>query len=220
MTAAGDQNVPPVLVVFEGLDGSGKSTCARLVADLLGAVFLTTPSPEVRVYRDDLIARFAECQEACQLFYLATVFAASEAARAFLADGHSVVIDRYFLSTQAYAAFRGSRLCVDDVERLLTPAHLTVFLDSPLQVRRRRLEGRGVSAADRETLSPGADARIRAEHLKRVHLGVVGRFVTLDSSDATPEALAARVVAELRSIRQPAPPPPRHKPSPQRKASR
>ena len=91
----------PVFVVFEGLDGSGKSTCAKLVADLLGAEFLTTPSPEVRVYRDDLIERFDGCQEACKFFfYLATVFSASQAARALLREGRAVV-DRSVLPLDA-----------------------------------------------------------------------------------------------------------------------
>jgi len=202
----------PVFVVFEGLDGSGKSTCAKLVADLLGAQLLTTPSPEVRVYRDDLIERFGGCQEACQLFYLATVFSASQAARALLREGRAVVIDRYFLSTQAYAAFRGSRLCVDHVESLLLPADLTVFLDAPLDVRARRVGRRGASAADQETLSPEADARLRAEHLWRAHLGVVGRFIMLDSSEASPDAVATGVVSELAAMKGRMAHPSRHMP--------
>jgi len=192
-----DDRAAPLLVVFEGLDGSGKSTCARLVADLLEAEFLTTPSPPVRAYRDDLMTRFAGCQEARQLFYLATVFAASSAARTLLAEGRSVVIDRYFLSTQAYAAFRGSKLGSDGLESMLVPAHMTVFLDAPLDVRRARVGQRGASAADRETLTVEADARLREEHLRRSHLAVIGRLVTLDSSRGGPEALAEQVVDEI-----------------------
>lgn len=42
-------------MVFEGLDGSGKSTCAKLTADLLGAEYLTTPSEQVKKYRDAIV---------------------------------------------------------------------------------------------------------------------------------------------------------------------
>ena len=125
-----------MLVVFEGLDGSGKTTCARLLADRLDAALLTTPCPEVRSFRDDLIRSYDGCQEAGQLFYLSTVFDASVRVRGLLRSGRSVVIDRYFLSTQAYAAFRGSQLNLDDTSDLLEPADLTVFLDTPLEVRR------------------------------------------------------------------------------------
>lgn len=190
----------PVFVVFEGLDGTGKSTCARLVANRLGAELLTTPPPEVRVYRDDLIQHFNGCQEAAQLFYLSTVFAASEQIRALLQQGRSVVLDRYFLSTQAYATFRGSKLRVDDVGKLLLPADLTVFLDAPLEIRRARLAARGVSAADRETLVAGADVRLRAEHHARSQLPVCGRFLGIDSGTVGPEPVADRVIAELASM--------------------
>ena len=131
----------------------------------------------MRRYRDDLIESLGSSQEARQLFYLATVFAASDEVAALLQRGRSVVLDRYFLSTQAYAAFRGSRLVVDDVQRLLRPADVTVYMDTPLVTRVARLHRRGSSAADLETVTAGADARLREEHLRRAHLDVVGRFV-------------------------------------------
>ena len=70
---------------------------------------------------------------------------------------------RHFLSTQAYAAFRGSKLRLDDLGALLQPADLTFFLHADLEVRRMRLTTRGPSAADRETLAIDADRRLRAE---------------------------------------------------------
>jgi dTMP kinase len=185
---------PPVFVVFEGLDGSGKSTCARLVADQLDAVFMTTPSPSVRAYRDDLIASFAGNQEAAQLFYLATVFDASGRVGRYIDAGQSVVLDRYFLSTQAYAAFRGSSLRVDGIGDLLRPPDLTVFLDVPLEVRRERLAARGTTTADRETLTHEADARLLVEHRVRSQFESVGTYLEVDGTLA-PEVIVARVLA-------------------------
>lgn len=191
----------PVLVVFEGLDGAGKTTLARMTAEALDAELMTTPSPQVRRYRDELIASFAGCQEAGQLFYLATVFAASAEVRAQLAAGRSVVLDRYFLSTQAYAVFRGSSLAVDHLGALLVPADLTVFVHAPLEIRLARLALRGATAADRETMAPAADACLRAEHEQRLGLPVVGRALRLDSSTEPLEALVATILAALRAIR-------------------
>ncbi len=106
---------PPVFVVFEGLDGAGKTTVARRVAATMNAAYLTTPSAAVRVFRDDLIRDFGGSQEAAHLFYLATVFAASREVDALIVQGRSVVLDRYLLSTQAYAEFRGSALRLEEV---------------------------------------------------------------------------------------------------------
>jgi len=188
----------PVFVVFEGLDGSGKTTIARLLAERIEAVLLTTPSPDVRVYRDDLIRGYGGCQEACQLFYLSTVFDVSARARELIRHGQSVVVDRYFLSTQAYAAFRGSGLDIDGVESLLLPADLTVFLDPPFSVRYDRLAARGATAADRETMAVDSDRALRREHMERAELAVVGYFLRLDAVDAGPDDLTERVLRVLR----------------------
>lgn len=191
---SGRPTMSPIFVVFEGLDGSGKSTCARLLATSIGAEFMTTPSPAVRAFRDDLIADFRGCQEAGQLFYLATVFAASVQVSHLLAKGRSVVLDRYFLSTQAYAEFRGSALQVDDISKHLQPADLTVFLDVPLSVRRQRLMARSVSSADRETLAEAADSRLHETHAGRFHLPVVGRLLHVLGESMTPGDVVQQVL--------------------------
>ena len=109
-------------------------------------------------------------------------------------------MDRYFLSTQAYAAFRGSKLEVDDLGGLLVPADLTVFVHAQLATRLERLAARGASAADRETMAPAADAQLRAEHERRFDLPVVGEVLRLDSAVASPAELVAQVLAALRAL--------------------
>ncbi len=149
----------PTFIVFKGLDGSGKSTCAAALAAQLGAALMTTPTPSVRAYRDDLMLSLGASQEARQLFYLATVFAASREITALLDQGRSVVLDRYFLSTQAYAAFRGSQLSLDDVQRLLRPADVTIYGCSARHSRREATAARhkhrrsGDALRDRRRLS-------------------------------------------------------------------
>lgn len=187
----------PHFVVFEGLDGTGKTSCARALAAHLGADFLTTPSEALRPHRDAILRSTAGSQEAAQLFYLSAVFAASADVEGRLAAGHSVVLDRYFLSTQAYAAFRGSALGLDELCTRLAPAHLTVLLEAPYSVRCDRLLARGATDADRETVRPGAQPRLMEEHLRREGLPVVGRLLRLDTSSLTPAEVVARVASEL-----------------------
>lgn len=188
----------PVFVVFEGLDGSGKSTCASLVASRLGAVLMQTPSGPIRQHREGLIASFDGCQEAAQHLYQASVFDASAKARRLLEQGQSVVLDRYFLSTEAYAAFRGSSIRHDQQCASLAPADLTVFLHAPLAVRRARIESRGtVTSADLETLTPAADAQLRREHETRACLPVVGVLLSIDTSELSPDEVAGQILHAL-----------------------
>ena len=188
----------PNFIVFEGLDGSGKSTCARRTAEALDAELLTTPSEPIRQVRSQIISEFEESQEARQVFYISTVLAASERIRRLLDQGRSVVLDRYFLSTQAYASFRGTNLDLDFIGVTLVPADLTVFLHAPLDIRIQRIEQRGASAADRETMSPQADAMLRQEHLRRSKAGYIGEWLSLDSSEASPAELANEVIQTIR----------------------
>ena len=191
------KNNTPVFIVLEGLDGSGKSTTARLLAKSLDAVCMTTPTPTVRGFRDELIESFEGSQEAAQLFYLATVFDASKRIQTLLEQGKSVVLDRYFLSTQAYAAFRGSTLDLDTLSTSLLPADLTVFIDVPLEIRRERLLARGANDADRETLEDDANATLLEEFERRSGLGVVGEPLWLDAARKAPLEVVSAIFEKL-----------------------
>lgn len=185
----------PVFVVFEGLDGSGKSTCAKQTAELLGAEYWTTPPAELRAHRQTIIESYGRCQEAVQLFYLSTVFAASDRAKHLLANGKSIVLDRYFLSTQVYAEFRGSSLSLDSIGDRLLPAGITIFLDVPLEVRRKRLKKRGPLNEDLETLSTHADSRLRQLYAQRAEHPVVGKWLNIDASTDRPNTIARQVAS-------------------------
>jgi dTMP kinase len=189
-----------LFVVLEGLDGAGKTTCASMLAEMLGAACMTTPSSQVRQYRQQILDSFGTSQEAAQLFYLSTVFAASNQVGATLASGKSVVMDRYFLSTQAYAEFRGSRLPLDAINSLLVPAHLTVYLNASPDIRRQRLQDRGCTAEDRATLSCDAYPRLDALHRQKASLPVVGCWLEIDNSGPDPRAAVQCILAAIEKM--------------------
>lgn len=186
-----------VLIVFEGLDGAGKTTCARALAKAIGAQYMTTPTPEVRNVQAVVLNSLGDCQEARQLFYLATVFGASGRVREALAHGISVVMDRYFLSTQVYAELRGSGLDLDKLGDRLVPAALTVYLDASLPVRRARLASRDCSPADRETLTLKANSQLRTLYLQKAALPVAGRFIHLINDTESSEEIIVSVMREI-----------------------
>jgi dTMP kinase/UMP-CMP kinase 2 len=166
----------------EGLDGSGKTTLSRRLAERLGACWLTTPDSDLRALRAG-VERALENPDARQLFYAASVVEVASRAARILEDGQDVVVDRYWLSTWAYGAERRSTLRLDEVERALPPAAITVFLTAERAIRQRRMAARQrMTAADRRSLDPANEARLLARYEEGLKRPVAGRVFCLDTS--------------------------------------
>jgi dTMP kinase len=141
-------------VTFEGIDGSGKTTVSRLVAESLRAkghrVHLTIEPTKtwlgeaVRHAYDGDVGAFAE-----SFLFLADRAAHLMDIQAHLDKRELVLCDRYADSTYAY---QGARLegLVDDPIRFLQRASeswmlhpdLTILLRVPAELARKRIEGR------------------------------------------------------------------------------
>lgn len=141
-------------IVLEGLDGVGKTTLARALAQSLGGVLLDTPGASLRLLRREILDGLGPHQTARCLFYAATVLVVGTEARRIADAGTPVVVDRYWLSTRAYALARGVTMGFDDIESTVPRTDVTVLLTLDEVERCRRLEVRGPTAADRETMDP------------------------------------------------------------------
>lgn len=199
-----------VFIVFEGLDGSGKSTQAGILAEQLRTsghhVVLTREpgdsriGPEVRrivLHGGDLDPR-AE----------ALLFAADRAdhvasvIRPALADGSVVLCDRYVDSSVAYQGV-GRGLGVDAVAALSEFAvaglhpHLTIILDIPVDEVRRRVDH--LRAADRIEREPDSvHHAIRQAFLDRAARHP-DRYVVIDGS-AEATVVATRVADAVKAV--------------------
>jgi len=149
-----------VFLVLEGIEGSGKSTQARLLGEWLGRAglpHLVTREPggtavgeairEVVLHGGDVTPRTE-----LLLMLAARATFVTDVVRPALAAGRIVVADRFELSTLAYQGY-GRGLPLDEVRRLnafatggLVP-DLTIVLDVPSSTGDARRTGRG--AADR-----------------------------------------------------------------------
>lgn len=141
------------LIAFEGVDGCGKSTQARLLAEWIGEpnVVLTSEpgaTPLGGRLRQLLLdpARPGVSARAEALLVAADrADHVSEVIAPALADGRWVVSDRYSGSTLAYQGY-GRGLDLDTLRRLVTfatgglEADLNLLIDVPLDVARARLE--------------------------------------------------------------------------------
>lgn len=141
-------------VTFEGIDGSGKTTVSRLVAEILRkrgeTVFLTGEPTKtwlgdvVRRAIDDDVGPVAE-----SFLFLADRAVHIREIEAHLAKGEIVVCDRYADSTFAYQGARLAGVPRDPIRRLqrissgwLLLPDLTILLRVPPDLGMKRIEGR------------------------------------------------------------------------------
>lgn len=145
-----------LFVTVDGLDGTGKSTLVRNLADALGAEAWATPGDALEPYRSGVLAALGPDPAAAALFYAATVVAQGRRALAAAAEGRVVVMDRYWLSTLAYARARGCTADLLALQEALPRPDVSVVVTLEEAVRQERMRGRGaLTAADAETLDPG-----------------------------------------------------------------
>lgn len=187
-------------VTFEGIDGSGKTTVSRLVAEILRkrgeTVFLTGEPTKtwlgdvVRRAIDDDVGPVAE-----SFLFLADRAVHIREIEAHLAKGEIVVCDRYADSTFAYQSARLAGVLRDPIRRLqrtssgwLLLPDLTILLRVPPDLGMKRIEGRP-NRVRFEDLSLLLRVAANYDRLARSR-----RFVVLDgtrSADVVAEAAVA-----------------------------
>lgn len=186
-----------LFIVVEALDGVGKTTLVRNLTARLGAVAMATPGDSIKPLSGQILDALGDHQEARCLFYGATVLAQGRRAREVADRGGVVVMDRYWLSTLAYARARGVVVDLAAIEGLVPVPDITVLLtlDEGERVRRLRARG-GETAADIETLDERFRQVVLDEMLRERRSGM--RPVEADVTDAGPDLAVNRVLAVLR----------------------
>lgn len=139
------------LIIFEGIDGTGKSTQVELLAKCLreqGREVVTsrepTDGPFGKKLRESMILGRHTPEEELQLFLDDRRDHVERVIRPALAEGKVVILDRYYFSTMAYQGARGF-----DPEEIrksnesFAPIPDEVFLlEVPIAVALQRIGGR------------------------------------------------------------------------------
>jgi len=161
-----------LLVVFEGLDQSGKQTQPERLRDRLTAAgrsvrLLSFPSYETHIGAEIGRALKGErdyAADTMQLLYVANRFEWKPEIERELAEGTVVVCDRYLASSVAYGeAFGLDGAWLSEIQRYLPQPDLTVLLDIEPQVSASR------KAADRDKYERDLAllGRVRTSYLRQ-----------------------------------------------------
>lgn len=192
-----------LFITFEGIDGAGKSTQARLLADSLRAaghdpILTREPggSPGAEEIRKLLVegdpGRWSPETEIL-LFTAARRDHVERTIRPALDEGKVVLCDRFVDSTRAYQGTNGLRASVDDLHKLmigLVPDLTLVFDMNPSEGLTRAGERNGTE--DRfEQKGLGFQESLRGAFLEIVKEDP--KRCTLIDANGTPEDVAARV---------------------------
>lgn len=199
-------------IVFEGIDGGGKTTQARLLAERLRAegrqVVLTaepTDLPTGRALREALSGKVKKSECEMALMFVADRIAHNnepeKGLRVLLEKGIDVICDRYYYSTLVYQGQSTDYRWVKEMNLscpdILRP-DLCLYLDLlPSQSLERIRHGReGVEIYENEeTLS-----RVRETFLRVIaDLGKEERIEIVDASPS-PEEVAAAIAAIVQTI--------------------
>jgi len=206
---------PGLFVAFEGGDGSGKSTQARLLADWLrdaqGHEVVLTREPGATPLgihlREVLLGHGPELDPRTEalLFAADRAHHVSTVIQPALETGSVVVTDRYVDSSVAYQG-GGRAMDADDIAQLsrwatdgLIP-DLTVLLDLPPDAARTRRRGDANRDGEDRMESEPEDFHHRVrEHFLDLARREPHRYLVLDASDDI-EDLHARVRERVREI--------------------
>ena len=190
-----------LLVVFEGLDQSGKQTQAERLRDRLVAAgrtvrLLSFPSYDTHIGAEIGRALKGErdyAADTMQLLYVANRFEWKPEIERELAAGTVVVCDRYLASSVAYGeAFGLDGAWLAEVQRYLPQPDLTVLLDiDPHVSASRKTADRDKYERDLSLLS-----RVRESYLRQA---AAQRWLRLDAGRDR-DVVAADVHAAVASL--------------------
>ena len=127
-----------MLIVFEGLDQSGKQTQAEMLRDRLkqdGRKARLVSFPDYGTSIGEEIARALQGErdygpDVMQLLYVANRYERKPDLQCWLDGGLTLVCDRYLASTIAYGEAQGlDPAWLAEIQRFLPPASLTIMLE-------------------------------------------------------------------------------------------
>jgi thymidylate kinase len=186
-----------IIVTLDGVDGTGKSTIARLLAVDGNYRYFKTPSGPFAQLRSEVDKHATPLERYC--FYRLATQHDSVRLRQLSKDG-AVVCDRYIASTLAYHLTMDSRIAdIHNNGEVLIP-DFSFLLTTESRERNRRLDIRATMASD-AALEQNRELLDRVEETFRGlnDLGCLPfKLITVDTTHRTPREVASTIEAHIR----------------------
>ena len=188
------------LIVFEGLDQSGKQTQAEMLRDRLkaaGRKARLVSFPDYATSIGEEIARALQGEreygpDVMQLLYVANRYERKPDLQRWLDGGLVLVCDRYMASSVAYGEAQGLEAAwLHEMQRFLPPPALTILLDIAPETAVKR------KAVDRDRYERDLAMQGRVRESYRRQAASPG-WVTLDG-ERSKDAIAAEVSSAVAS---------------------
>jgi thymidylate kinase len=180
-----------VIIAIEGLDGSGKTTAARILAEQVSATYAPLPPPKLALQSTALFRDIHS--DARYLYYLSGVLVLADMAR----ESDVMVADRFIASAHALHLHVATPLA-DQLRLVPLPApELTFYLHADEDVRRQRLRTRGRELDPFERMLESDDLfRHQASAMMQSYPGTH----VIDTTHSTPTEVAQRAREVLADI--------------------
>lgn len=188
----------PRFVVFEGVDGAGKTTAGQNVAGLLGFVYYPTPSDAFKKERPREGVDKNGTPDERYRYYVDAVRHASAEIQEILASGRGVIVDRYWASTIVGNGILGADVSMGDFSGIFLP-HLTVLLTVDPDVQVARLTKRGMTVGDRRMLKHD-QADVSRQYREFLESYGPGEVLEIDTSSGHPSDAVSVIVERIMRI--------------------
>ena len=176
-------------VTIHGIDGTGKSTIANQLAELLNA------QGHLAVFYDNLVKEIGDLPNTGGGLFDGKIQQSGIISRA-LADGQTVSRDRWLIDIFASETFKGEQLSLVPKE-ILRP-DLSVILLCEESVRQSRIRLRSNPTID--DLTPKVEGT-RPDYFEKYLLKHIANFaacsLVLDTTHNDPKQATAKIIAEL-----------------------
>lgn len=181
-----------LFIVLDGLDCVGKSTIAKLLAEKLKGVYVSTPPEPFLAECRQIDKNGVIFNEARFNFFVKTVIYSSQEVMEIVAEGTVAIVDRWIWTTLAYhfaanpALYEKYKNMWHDLLAPLYPSNLSILIHiNDEQVWRKRMTKREPSKCDNIILR---DHKLRTD-IYRLFLEFNPDFKLVDNSRSVEDTL-------------------------------